>query len=97
MNLQSHAEKYLLHKTAKRSLFALINNNSNVKLIIFKKLSVTIFRKTTKDTGGKTKKTKTKKNEEAITAASARTTMEADRHHLVLSATDLPCHLRVRG
>ena len=32
MNLQSHAEKYLLHKTAKRSLFALFNNNnSNVK------------------------------------------------------------------
>ena len=33
MNLQSHAEKYLLHrtdKTAKRLLFALINNNSNV-------------------------------------------------------------------
>ena len=42
---ESHAEKYLLHKTAKRSLFALINNNSNVKEIIYKnKLSVTIFR-----------------------------------------------------
>ena len=53
MNLQSHSEKYLLHETAKRSLFALINNNSNVKLIIKKKLSVTIFRKTTKDTGEK--------------------------------------------
>ena len=45
----------------------------------------------------KKKKKRKEKNEEAITAASARTTMEADRHHLVLSATDLPCHLRVRG
>ena len=34
MNLQSHSEKYLLNKTAKRSLFALMNNNSNVKEII---------------------------------------------------------------
>ena len=41
MNLQSHSENYLLHKTAKRSLFALIVdnniNNNNVKETIKKK------------------------------------------------------------
>ena len=50
MNLQSHTEKYLLHKTAKRSLFALICK------INFKKISITIFRKTTGVGGNKKNK-----------------------------------------